>query len=291
MKPIHILCALTVAVCWGMNFAASKYSVAHFPPFTTTGLRYSLVSLLLLPLLFTKPEKGWRDTLILSCLMVTIHFGFAFTAIWMGLSISSTVIFIQMGAPFSCILSAVLFKDFMGPWRSAGMGLAFIGVIIVSGGAEMDGKLIPILFALCAACAWASTNVFMKHIGSVKILPLLAWTGLLSLPQMAVLIYLLEPGFFELLPTAPATAWGGIIYSAVFSTLVGYGLWYLLIREYSVSQVTPYSLLVPIVGVLSGVFMFDEVFTFNMGIGAALTLAGVAIITLRRPKIARVEQL
>ena len=291
MKPQHIICAIIVACCWGMNFAASKYSVAHFPPFTTTGLHYGLVSLLLLPLLFHKPEKGWRDTLILSCLMVTIHFGFAFTAIWMGLSISSTVIFIQMGAPFSCILSAIIFKDYMGPWRSGGMALSFLGVIIVSGGAEMDGMLVPILFALAAACAWASTNVFMKHIGHVQIMPLLAWTGALSLPQMAILIALLEPDFFALLPTAPATAWGGIIYSAVFSTLVGYGLWYFLLREYAVSQVTPYSLLVPVVGVLSGVFMFDEIFTFDMAIGAALTLAGVAIITLRRPKISAVEKL
>ena len=291
MKPIHITFALIVALCWGLNFAASKFSVEHFPPFTVTFLRYALVSALLFPLLFKAPQRGWRDTFILSALMVTLHFSLVFTAIWMGLSITTTVIAVQLGAPFSVMLSVFLFKDHLGPWRTGGMVLAFLGVIIVSGEPDVAEKSGAFMLAVAGAMAWAGSNIYMKRFGDVKILPLLAWTGLLSLPQMGVLMLLFEGDLVELVSTAPMTAWGGVIYSVIFSTIVGYGLWYFLLRQYEVSQVAPFSLLVPIAGIAGGVLLFDEVLTVEMVIGSIITIIGVGIITLRRPKLARVEKL
>ena len=54
-----------------------------------------------------------------------------------------------------------------------------------------------------------------------------------------------------------------------------------LLRHYEVSVVSPYMLLVPVFGVMGGVFVMDETLTSRMIIGGLLTLGGVAIITLR----------
>ncbi len=291
MKPIHIIFALIVALCWGFNFTASKFAVVHFTPFTMTGIRYAMVALMLSPLLFKAREASLKQIFILSMLMVTLHFGLVFTGMWMGLSIASTVVAVQLGVPFSCVMSAFIYKDKLGPWRSFGMMLAFVGVLIVAGTPNVADNSFAFLLAVAGAAAWAGSNIYMKQFGQVKILPLLAWTSLLAVPQMAVMSLLLEGDFVGLVTTAPWTAWGGIFYSAIFSTLVGYGLWYYLIRHYNVSVVAPYSLLVPIAGFSGGIIFFNEPLTLQMLIGAVITVAGVAIITLRQPKLMqRVEK-
>ncbi|MBN67396.1 MAG: EamA family transporter [Rickettsiales bacterium] len=285
MKPIHIVLAILVALCWGGNFSASKFAVLHFPPFMTTFIRYALVALLLLP--FTsKPERGWGQLWLLANLTVVMHFGLVFVAIHMGLDVSSTVVAVQLGAPFTCILGAVFLKDRLGAWRITGMAIAFVGAMVVAGTPRVEAHLFAFGLACLGALAWAITNIYMKRMGEVRILPLLAWTGLLSLPQVAVIMWIFEGNPLDYVPTAPWTAWVGIGYSAVFSTIVGYGCWYLLLRTYNVSQVAPFSLLVPVVGLLGGVYFFHEPLTNQMLAGGVLTLIGVAIINMRRPKLA-----
>lgn len=62
-----------------------------------------------------------------------IQFSFVFSAMNMGLSITSVVVATQLGVPFACVLAAVLFKDYLGPWRAGGLMVAFLGVLIVAG--------------------------------------------------------------------------------------------------------------------------------------------------------------
>jgi O-acetylserine/cysteine efflux transporter len=59
-----------------------------------------------------------------------------------------------------------------------------------------------------------------------------------------------------------------------------------MMRRFSLNQVMPFTLLVPIFGVLSGVLFLGDHLTRLMLLGAALTIAGIGIIVLRRPRIA-----
>jgi O-acetylserine/cysteine efflux transporter len=47
----------------------------------------------------------------------------------------------------------------------------------------------------------------------------------------------------------------------------------------------PFTLLVPVFGVLSGVVFFDDRLTLPMLIGGLGTILGVAIIVVRRPRV------
>ncbi len=278
------LMAIGVALIWGGNFAASKYALLHFPPFYVIFIRYLLVVVLLLP--FARPSGLKKSQLFtLSLLTISLHFTLVFSALWLGLNIGTTVVVIQLGAPFSCLLGVIFLKDLMGPWRTFGMVVAFIGIIVVAGTPEVADNWFAFLLAIAGACAWAGSNVYLKTLGSIPVVPLLFWTGLFSLPQTLCVSLLIEHNHIALLQAAPVTAWFGIVYSAVFSTMLGYGMWYWLLRNYNVSQVTPYSLLVPIGGFSSGIIFFNEQLTLHMLIGAAITIAGVAIITIRRPKL------
>jgi O-acetylserine/cysteine efflux transporter len=51
----------------------------------------------------------------------------------------------------------------------------------------------------------------------------------------------------------------------------------------------PFTLLVPIIGVLSAALFLDEPLTWRVLLGGAATIAGVAVIVLRRPRLADPE--
>ena len=70
---------------------------------------------------------------------------------------------------------------------------------------------------------------------------------------------------------------------------IGYGAWYWLLKRYAVNQVMPFMLLMPVFGVASGIAFLDEPMTLSLVAGAALTILGIGIIIIRRPKLVAPE--
>jgi O-acetylserine/cysteine efflux transporter len=290
MPLLAILAATLVSFCWGANFSASKMAVLHFSPFLTIILRFVGVCLLLLPFIRRYGWPNWRDMALLSLFYVTLHFAMFFVAMRMGLSVSSTIVASQLGVPFSCLLAAIFFKDYLGPWRSFGLILAFFGVVVVAGAPDVEEHSLAFLVALVGAFGWAAANIHMKRMKENAVVPMLFWPGLIALPQMLILSLLFEHDQLAQITAAPMEAWLAIAYSIVFSSLIGYGLWTWLLARYEVTQVVPYSLLIPVFGIATSMAMFGESLTLPLMLGAALTVVGVAIITLRRPKLAELDQ-
>lgn len=289
--PFYAVCAaLLVACCWGGNFSASKFALMDFPPFLTVILRFVIVSALLAPLALRKPIPKMKDMLFIAITLVVLHFALIFVSMTLGLNITSVIVATQMGVPFSCIVSAILFKDYMGPWRSFGLMVAFIGVLIVAGTPNASAHWAPFLLAMFGAFAWSGANIYIKRMPPLPVVSLLFWPGLLSLPFLFALSALFEHEQWSSVTTAHWSAWGGILYSTFFSSLLGYGLWNWLITKYPLSQVVPYTLFAPIVGIGGGVLIFGEPLTVQIMVGAALSIVGVTVITLRRPRLAELEK-
>ena len=80
--------------------------------------------------------------------------------------------------------------------------------------------------------------------------------------------------------------WGAVAYQAVVVVAISYGIWYRLLARHSVSAAVPYTLLVPFFGVASAAIWLGETLTARVVIGGMITIAGVAIIVLRRPHLA-----
>ena len=65
------------------------------------------------------------------------------------------------------------------------------------------------------------------------------------LPLLA-LSSMLEPGGFDALRAASWIGWGGAIYSALLASLLGHGLYYVLVQRHPVATVTPWLLIAPV---------------------------------------------
>ncbi len=68
-----------------------------------------------------------------------------------------------------------------------------------------------------------------------------------------------------------------VLFIAYGSTLVGYGLWAVLLGRHPASLVAPFSLLVPIVGFASAALLLGEIVTPSEIAGSVLVLAGLLL--------------
>ena len=59
--------------------------------------------------------------------------------------------------------------------------------------------------------------------------------------------------------------------------------------SFPVSRVMPFGLLMPIFGIGFGAWLFGEGISLQVALGSALTLIGVAVISIRRPKLAETQ--
>lgn len=285
--PLHHICyAIAVVAIWGGNFIAAKYALMHFPPFFATALRFVLVAMLLVPFVKRPNPRELRAIAVLAAL-AALHFSLPYVGMAMGLTISSTAILAQLGVPFSCLLGAILLNDRLGKWRLSGLIIAFSGLLIVLGSPNALEHPSAFLLTLAGAFFWGLSNIVMKmeHVENVGVMPMLGWMALLTAPLLFLISATLEPNAWHTLAHVPANAALGLLYTVLLSTLVAHGLWYCLLKNHPITYVAPYSLMVPVLGTWFAELFFGEMITWHNVIGGLITIVGVAIIVIRRPRI------
>jgi drug/metabolite transporter (DMT)-like permease len=72
-----------------------------------------------------------------------------------------------------------------------------------------------------------------------------------------------------------AGAWGGLLYSAVFSLVHGYLVWYISVRRVGNARTAVYSNLTPVITALFAYLLLGESLRLSQIGGAAIILAGV----------------
>jgi O-acetylserine/cysteine efflux transporter len=163
------------------------------------------------------------------------------------------------------------------------MAVAFGGVAIIAGEPRLDGNYGSLALVIGAALIWALSNIQVKRLHALSGWTISAWMSLFAVPQLLLVSSVLEHGQLAALQAAHWAAWGALAYNAFVVMVIGYGIWYWLLRQYEVNVAMPFTLLVPVFGVMSGVFFLGESLTRGLIIGGSLTIVGVAIIVLRRP--------
>lgn len=286
MRAVDIFSGILVAALWGGNYTASKIGIAHFSPFFFTALRYGTVAAMLLPFMPRPTKSQMKAIAIQAFFLGVMHIALLVLSLQLGLTIASSAIVVQLGVPFSCILGVLFLKDRIGKWRLGGLLLAFGGIAIVAGAPNITEHPLAFCIGVASAMSWAIANLLVKRMGDVSALQLSAWMGLFAFPPLVIISAIFEPNQWQLLPSTPFDVIMSIVYSSIGSTIIAYTLWYYLLKKYDVTQVSPFSLLAPIFGTAFGQMFFAEQLSSQLIIGGIVTVAGVAVIIARRPKIA-----
>ena len=280
MRPVDLALAVAVNLVWGLNFAITKLGVAEMPPMMVVAIRYALTAMILAPWL-KWPGAKFPQIVMISFTLGFVHFSLMFTGLT-GLDASVAAIAVQSQVPFSAVLAFLVFRDRLGWKRAGGIAIALSGIGLTAGLNDEAAGVDPFFLTLVvmAALAWSISHIQVKRLGQIDSLTLNAWIALLAAPQLALGTVVIEGSNIDTLLSAGGWAWFAIIYMAVGVSVFGYGVWYRLIQRYDVNQIAPLSLLAPTFGIGAGILLLGEPATPEKLIGGAMTLTGVAIVSL-----------
>jgi len=200
-------------------------------------------------------------------------------------NISAVSIAGQLGVPFSLLLGVLIFRERIRWPRIMAVGLSFAGVMVMSFDPAIADEGLAILLVVGASACWAVGNLLFRNLAGVPLLTTHGWLALVSLPVVAVMALIFEPGGLQGVSAVSVENWGWLCYSAIMGSLVGHGGMSWLFQRYPMATVAPLTLPTPLLSVMFAVLVLDSALTVRMMIGGALTLLGVAIITLRTARV------
>jgi O-acetylserine/cysteine efflux transporter len=278
MSPKDLLLALVVVVAWGVNFVVIKVGLHGVPPMLLGALRFTLAAV---PAVFfvKRPQMPWRWLFAYGATISFGQFAFLFSAMYVGMPAGLASLVLQAQAFFTLIFAALFLHERFRVPNVVGLLIAAGGLAIIGmqGGHAMT--LAGFILTLCAACSWALGNIVTKKVGKVDLVGLVVWGSLIPPLPFFALSYAFEgpQRIVAALSGISAMSIFAIVYLAFIATLIGYGLWSRLLSRYPASQVAPFSLLVPIVGLASASLFLDEQLSAAQIVGALLVMAGLAV--------------
>jgi O-acetylserine/cysteine efflux transporter len=278
MSPKDLLLALVVVVAWGINFVVIKVGLHGVPPMLLGALRFLLAAV---PAVFfvKRPQLPLRWLFAYGATISFGQFAFLFTAMFVGMPAGLASLVLQAQAFFTLLFAVMFLHERLRVQNVAGLLVAAAGLALIGmqGGHSMT--IAGFVLTLCAAVSWALGNIVTKKVGKVDLVGLVVWASLIPPVPFFVLSYYLEgpQRISAALTGIGAASIFAIVYLAFIATLLGYGLWSRLLSRYPASQVAPFSLLVPIVGLASASLFLDEHLSQAQIAGAALVMAGLAV--------------
>ncbi|CAG4890372.1 EamA family transporter [Paraburkholderia saeva] len=278
MSPKDLLLALVVVVAWGINFVVIKVGLHGVPPMLLGALRFLLAAV---PAVFfvKRPQVPLRWLFAYGATISFGQFAFLFTAMYVGMPAGLASLVLQAQAFFTLLFAVMFLHERLRVQNVAGLLVAAAGLALIGmqGGHSMT--VAGFVLTLCAAVSWALGNIVTKKVGKVDLVGLVVWASLIPPVPFFVLSYYFEgpQRIGAALTGIGAMSIFAIVYLAFIATLLGYGLWSRLLSRYPASQVAPFSLLVPIVGLASASLFLDEHLSQAQIAGAALVMAGLAV--------------
>ncbi len=278
MHPRHLLAAVAVAVIWGTNFVAIDIGLETFPPLLFTAIRFLVAAV---PAVFFvgRPQVRWRWVLAVGATIGACQFGLLFLAIHLGMPAGLASLVIQAQAVFTMGFAALLLGERPGRWQIAGMVIALAGIGLVALDYGQASPLLAFLLVLVAAASWALGNIATRKAAPPDAFRFMVWVSVIPPLPMLGLSLLVEGVGPDLAALSRVTvpALVSLGYVAWLSTLVGYGLWGMLIRRYGATMIAPYALLVPVFGMSSAALLLHEKMSGLAIASAGLVIVGVAL--------------
>ncbi len=280
MKPVDVLLAIAVAVIWGMGFVVAKAAMAHFSPILLMALRFAVTTLCLV-WIFRPPRALLWPLFWISLISAALQYSLTFNGV-SGIDASTAALLVQLEVPFGLLLAWLVFGERITPKQWLGIIVAFAGAVLIVGEPKLAGDLIYAFMVIGGAFTWAVGQILIKRLGDLGGFRLISGVALWATPQLFVASWLLETDQWRQIETASLPAWGAVLYLGLVMTALAYALWYRLLGRYSVNQVMPFLLLLPVTSVTGGILFLGESLTAKIALGGALAIGGVALITLRR---------
>jgi O-acetylserine/cysteine efflux transporter len=278
MSITDILIALGVVTIWGVNFVVIKIGLQDLPPILFTALRFIFAAL---PLVFfvKRPAVPMRLVAAYGMFQFALQFTLLFSGIKLGLPAGLASLVIQLQAFFTIGLAVLLLGERPRAAQLLGALIALGGMALVAAHLEGHATVVGFVFVVLAGVCWALANIVTKKMGMVNALSLVVWGSLFATPPLLLASYLFEGGPAWQLAAHHfgVRSLFTVLFQSYPNTILGFGIWSMLMRRYATATIAPFTLLVPVAGMLSAAIVLGESLQWWKLAAGALVICGLVL--------------
>lgn len=284
-------------VVWALAFPFIKIGLRELSFINLTILRFFVVCVSFLIILtinskkFSKLQK--KDIFPIFLLgfigVIAYHLGLNYGENYISAGVASLII--ATIPIFIVIFAAIILKEKIGLIKSSGVILALSGVIIISiwgrKGATIEGHhMLGLLTILMAAIFGALYTIAGKKIlERYNALSLTVYAMILgSLGLIPFLHPIINNTFIQEIANLSNTGWFVVIFLGVFSTVVGYTIWYIGLSMRNASELGVFLYAIPVLSTVFSYILFGDQITIMYILGGSLVIIGLIIVNKKRNK-------
>jgi O-acetylserine/cysteine efflux transporter len=261
-----------------VNFVVIEIGLVSFPPLLFAALRFGLIAL---PAIFfvPRPDVRWPAVVGVGLFICVGQFGLLFVAMNIGLPAGLASVIAPLQPVFTIPLAVAALGERPSLRQVVGVSLAIAGLGTIAAGRADGVPLLAVGLGVASAAAWGCGNVVTRAAGTKRPFSLLVWSSLVA-PVPLLGLSLIFEGFGHWQSAASSVGVSGIsalAYVVIVSTFFGYGTWYRLLSSYPASTVAPFTLLVPVVGILTAWLVRGEHPTGGELLGSLVVLVGLGL--------------
>ncbi len=244
--------------------------------------RMILASIVLWIFSFFKPQGKInilknRNKIIYAGILLGFHFALFFEAIKIT-SISNATFLGTLAPFFTLILEIYILKRTFSKVVLFGLIITFLGSIIILvydfdlSSSFTLGNIYAVLCSICLAIAFIIAEKVRENENTI------VYTRTLYL-SAAITLFFISIFANETLLISNHIDFLGLLFLGLVPTIIGHNSIYYAIKYVSPTIVAAFPLGEPIIATILALFIFNELITFNIYLGGALTLFGLILIS------------
>ncbi len=284
MRPAQLAWLIALGAIWGSSFLFMKIAVPALGPSVMMGGRIGIAAVTLSVVAwFIKKSlprgRQWTPAAVIGIFYIAIPlFMWGYAAQELSASLLSII---NATAPlFGALLSLIWLREPMSARGLAGLALGFAGVAVLVGGEGFSAGKMPgmsIAAAFLASFLYGVTSNYTQTVKDtdpyVNVLGSL-WIATLAMAPLMVM--------FPARETPGLAAWSSVAALGILCTAIAYVVYFRLVEQIGAAPALTVTYLIPVFGVLWGVMFLDEHIGMHHIAGAAMILAGIALVAKSR---------
>ena len=278
------LIASLVPIFLGFGFVIAKPAMEYFPPILLMGLRFTFAASILI-WWFPIPKGHLKQIFIASLVANTLQYSVTYTGLDL-IDASAAVLLVQTEVPFGVLFAYFMLKEKPTIRSLIGIGIAFVGVYILTGSPNLEGKFLGIFLTILGSAIWALGQVLVKPLSKeISPLTLVAWLAIFSGPILIFLSAILDGNTINYIKSANINSWAIAFYLGFFMQPVTYGCFYYVLKNNPLYKVLPIVTMgIPLTGLLAAILLLGEKPTKELYLGGFIILIGVILILYTKQK-------
>jgi len=278
------LIASLVPIFLGFGFVIAKPAMEHFPPILLMGLRFTFAASILI-WWFPIPRGYLKQIFIASLIANTLQYSVTYTGLNL-IDASAAVLLVQTEVPFGVLFAYFMLKEKPTIRSLIGIAVAFVGVYILTGSPNLEGKFLGIFLTILGSAIWALGQVLVKPLSKeISPLTLVAWLAIFSGPILIFLSSILDGNTINYIKSANFNSWAIAFYLGFFMQPVTYGCFYYVLKNNPLYKVLPIVTMgIPLTGLLAAILLLGEKPTTELYLGGFIILIGVILILYTKQK-------